>query len=226
MKKIPIYTEVCYVLGILLPALSGAMMIKADFGLSMIVAPAYVLHCKLSQYHSFFTFGACSYLFEAALLLLMVLILRRFKLSYLFSFVTAVLVGLALDGCGLLLQNVPADTLLLRLLFFAGSIAVCSLGIAFIWHTYIPPEVYELFVKEVSHGLDLDIGKVKTVYDYSSLALSLLLSFLFFHALVGIGWGTVACTLLNGVSIAFISKWMDKHLVLKDALPFRRLFQK
>ncbi len=226
MKKIPFYTEVCYVLGILLPAFAGAMMAKADFGLSMIVAPSYILHCKLSQYHPFFTFGSCSYLFEAALLLLMVLILRRFKLSYLFSFVTAVIFGLMLDASTFLLRNVPMDAMLPRILFFAGGMVLCSIGIAFMWHTYISSEVYELFVKEVAQRFRFNIGVVKTVYDYSSLALSVLLSLVFFRTIVGIGWGTVICTVINGVSINCVSKWIDRHLELKDALPLRALFEK
>ena len=37
------------------------MMTKANFGVSMVVAPAYLLHLKLSQYWNFITFGVAEY---------------------------------------------------------------------------------------------------------------------------------------------------------------------
>ena len=46
MKKRTFSTELCYILGILLLAFSATCMAKADLGLSMVVAPAYLLHLK------------------------------------------------------------------------------------------------------------------------------------------------------------------------------------
>ena len=68
-------------------------MEKADFGVSMVVAPAYLLYRWLSPAWSFVTFGMAEYCLQAVLLLAMCLLLRRFRVSYLFSFVTAVVYG-------------------------------------------------------------------------------------------------------------------------------------
>ena len=62
MKKKKLYSELCYVLGLIILAAGSAMMAKADFGVSMVVAPAYILHVKLSQYWSFVTFGFAEYI--------------------------------------------------------------------------------------------------------------------------------------------------------------------
>ena len=43
-RQIVFYTELAYVLGILALALGTALMERADFGVSMVVAPAYLLH--------------------------------------------------------------------------------------------------------------------------------------------------------------------------------------
>ena len=43
MKKRLFYTELAYLFGILAIALGTAFMERADFGMSMVVAPAYVL---------------------------------------------------------------------------------------------------------------------------------------------------------------------------------------
>ena len=94
MQKKPFYTELAYVLGILAIALGTAFMERADFGMSMVVAPAYVLYRKFSTVWSFVTFGMMEYTLQALVLLLMGAVLRRFRLSYLFSFCTAVLLSL------------------------------------------------------------------------------------------------------------------------------------
>ena len=42
MKK-TFYSEVAYILGVLLMALGTAFTVKADFGVSMVIAPSFVI---------------------------------------------------------------------------------------------------------------------------------------------------------------------------------------
>ena len=44
MKKRIFYTELAYFLGLLILAVGTAFMERANFGVSMVVAPAYLLH--------------------------------------------------------------------------------------------------------------------------------------------------------------------------------------
>ena len=48
MKKRVFYTELAYLLGILLCAVGVALMALADFGVSVIVAPAYLIFRHVS----------------------------------------------------------------------------------------------------------------------------------------------------------------------------------
>ena len=89
--------ELAYVVGIVVLALGTAFMEKADFGISMVVAPAYLIHLKVSEYVPFFSFGMSEYVFQAVLLVLLSLVMRKFKKSYLLSFATAFLYGTVLD---------------------------------------------------------------------------------------------------------------------------------
>lgn len=84
MKRRTFYTELAYILGLIVLAFSAALMEASDLGVSMIVAPAYLLHLKLSQTFAFFTFGMAEYTLQAALLIVMVVVLGRFRL-YIFS---------------------------------------------------------------------------------------------------------------------------------------------
>ena len=111
-------TELAYILGLVLIALGAAFMEKANFGMSMIVAPAYLLHLKVSQTYSFFTFGMAEYTLQGVLLILMILLVRRFKLSYLFSFVTAVIYGFILDGFILAISGIQNPGVALRIVFY------------------------------------------------------------------------------------------------------------
>ena len=46
-KRIPVSSELTYILAIILLALAVAILTTADFGISMIVAPAYLLSLKV-----------------------------------------------------------------------------------------------------------------------------------------------------------------------------------
>lgn len=70
-------TELAYVFGIVFVALGVVLMEKADFGVSMVVAPAYLLYRWLSPVWSFVTFGMAEYCLQAVLLLVMCLLLRH-----------------------------------------------------------------------------------------------------------------------------------------------------
>ncbi len=226
MKKKTMFTELSYVLGIVLLALGTALITISDFGVSMIVAPAYLLHLKISTYVPFFTFGMAEYTLQGIIIVLMCLVLGKFHVSYLFSFVTAVLYGMCLDGFLVLVTFLSVASWQLRLCWFVAGMFLVTLGVAFFFRTYISPEAYELFVKKVSAKFGIDIHKFKHCYDAASLVLSVVMSFAFygFGRFEGIGWGTVACTILNGTLIAVWSKALDESFDFKDRFSLRKYF--
>ena len=204
-----------------------AFMEKADFGVSMVVAPAYVLYRAISPSVPFFTFGMAEYCFQALLLIALFLILRRFRLSFLFSFVTAVIYGLLLDLFMSLIRPLSFDSTVVRVAGFVAGMLLSSLGVSLEFHTYIAPSVYELFVKALSEHLNIPIHRFKSGYDAASFLLGIILSFLFFGfgTFVGVKLGTVVCTILNGPVIGTIGRFLDKRFSFCDALPFRSFFE-
>lgn len=220
--------ELAYILALITLAFGTALMEAANFGVSMVVAPAYILHLKISEFLPFFSFGMAEYSLQAVLLLFTVLIMRRFKLSYLFSFVTAVLYGFTLDGFIWLVGLVDAGTLWVRIPFYFVGMLFGSIGVSLFFHSYISPEAYELFVKEISERMKIDIHKFKTGYDCVSCLLSILLSFAFFGMwhFEGVKLGTVFCALVNGWIIGVCSKFFNKHWQFEDKLPLRHLFER
>ena len=219
-------TELAYGLGIVFVAWGVVLMEKADFGVSMVVAPAYLLYRWLSPVWSFVTFGMAEYGLQAVLLLVMSLLLRRFRISYLFSFVTAVVYGFVLDAFMLAGAVLPTDSVGLRAVYYVVGMLFCAAGVSAMFHTYISPEVYELFVKEASAHFGVNINRFKTEYDCVSCLVGVAMSFLAFGLwhFEGVKWGTILCALVNGWIIGRFSAFYEKHWTFYDRFDGRRYF--
>ncbi|MBD5498266.1 MAG: hypothetical protein HDR11_10960 [Lachnospiraceae bacterium] len=226
-KKV-FFSEVAYILGIIVLALGTAMMKRADFGLSMVVAPAYLLHLKISQYVPAFSFGMAEYSLQAVLLIIMSISLRKFKPIYLFSFVTAVIYGFTLDIAIRFVDILPLTGIAGRIIYYLIGMVLCAFGVSLLFHTYIAPEAYELFVKEISAKSGKDINVIKTVYDCVSCLVAIMLSFAFFGLwhFEGVKLGTIICAFVNGFLIGGFSKMTESVFDFKDAFNLREKFEK
>jgi uncharacterized membrane protein YczE len=220
-EKRTFYCEMAYVFGIIVLAIGTAFMERADFGMSMVVAPAYLLHLKISQFIPFFSFGMSTYLFQGVLLVILSLIMGKFKKSYFLSFATAFIYGLVLDGVIAVFGLFSFEGLISQIILYVSGMVICSCGVALLFHTYFPPEAYELVVKELSQKTGASIGKIKTIYDCCSCILGIVLCLCFFGSFVGVKLGTIICAIINGWLIGRISKLLDSIFVFKDALPLR-----
>ena len=222
MQKKTVGEEIMYVLGIVFIALGVAFMARADFGVSMVVAPAYVLHLWVSKSLPWFSFGMSEYVMQAFIFIITVIAVRKFKFSYLISFATAFVYGLVLDLFMWGTAPLVTEAILPRIVYYVVGLLLSSFGVTCMFHTYIAPEVYELCVKEVSSAYKIDIGKFKTAYDICSLLLAILLSFVLngWLKFIGIGVGTILCALVNGTVIGIMDKYITKRFT------FKRLIQR
>ena len=173
MTKIRLPEEIAYLLGILCMAAGVACVSASNFGYSMIVAPAYLLFAKLG---GLISFGTAEYLFQGLLLILMCLCVRKFRVQYLFSFVTAVVYGCTFDLMLWIVGTIPSEGLLSRILLFAVGTGFISISVALFVRTYLAPEVYELFVRELAVVYAIPFGRVKLSYDCISCVFSIVLS--------------------------------------------------
>lgn len=246
-KKV-FYSEFAYIIGIVALAFGTALSERADFGMSMVVAPAYILHLKVSEIFKWFSFGVAEYCTQAILLVATAISLRKFKPMYLFSFLTAIIYGIILDGSIKLLSiilgdNSSAETIVMtnpgtvsgminsafigRIILFVLGMLFCSLGVSMLFHTYFAPEAYELLVKEVSTNFNTNINKTKTIYDCTSCVVAIIMSFIFFGLwhFEGVKIGTVICALLNGFLIGRFSKLFEAVFEFKDKLAIKKYFE-
>ena len=220
--KITIRAEVLYLLALLLISFSVAMVASADLGVSMVVAPAYILSLKIP----FLTFGQCEYILQGLLFLLFCFLMGGFRLRYLGAFVTCLIYGAMLDGWRMLIPMFnPAVTepgsmgWPLRIIFFALGAVLTSLAVAMFFKTYLPPQVVDFFVKGVAGHYRLNRTKFKTICDFSLLGIALALSLIFFRGIRGIGVGTIIVTALNGTLIGMFVKLLDRYFEFPPLWP-------
>lgn len=214
-------SEIVYVLAVVLLAFAVTILTAADFGISMIVAPAYLLSRKLGV----ITFGQAEYILQAGVFLLLCLVLRKFRPVYLMSFVTCLIYGAVLD----LWRRIPcfdpsvtppgSMALWLRIPMFLLGVLLTSFSVALFFKTYLYPQVYDFFVKAVSLRYGIRLPLLKTVVDLTLLSVSAVMTFCFFGRLTGLGWGTLVMALLNGSIIGFFSKWLDRVFTFRPWFP-------
>lgn len=200
-----------WVIGIIICNLGVALCTKASFGISMIGASPYILHVFMRDSFAWFTQGTAEYVWEAIILIIGCLIVRRFKPRYLLSFLTAVIAGFAIDAWFMVLGgNGPYESLPVRIAAFTAGTLLTSCGIAFFFNTKMPMQVYELVVAEISDRYEKDLNKVKFVNDIILFAIAIALSFALTGKLTGIGIGTIIITLVNAPLIGFFRKIVEK----------------
>lgn len=229
MKRIKIYSELVYVLAQLGLTLAVAIMAAADFGISMIVAPAYIL----SQKFTLFTFGQWDYIIQGFLFIAFCFAVKKFKPIYLISFITCVIYGTILDGWRMLIPLLNPEItppgsmdLWVRVIMFVVGELLTAFTVMLFFKTYIYPQVCDLFVKGIVEKYGLNQTKCKRIFDFCCLVLSLVLTLALFKDFVGIKLGTVVITLINGILIGIFSKMYDKYFETVAAFSrFEKLFK-
>lgn len=220
MKKLRLSGEAAYFIAVVTLAFAVAIISAADFGLSMIVAPAYLVSVKTGV----LTFGMAEYAVQAVLFIAFCVVMKNFKPVYVSAFVTCLLYGAVLDLFRLIPAFNPSVTppgsmdIRLRILYFVGGVLLTSFAIALFYKTYLYPQVYDFFVKGVSAKYGFKIAKFKTIFDLCCLIAGVALSFAFFGELRGIGAGTFVMAAINGFLIGCFGKLIDKTLEITPRL--------
>lgn len=222
MKKITLHSELIYFAAILILSFSSAMQTAANAGISMIIAPAYVISQKLT----FLTFGQSEYLVQGIVFIAFCILMKNFKPIYLVSFGTCIIYGAALDMWRTIIPafnpniTVPGSMPMpVRIAMLCLGMIITAFSVALFFHTYLYPQVYDFFVREISKRYNKNRTKLKIAFDTGCLVTATVLSLLFFGKLVGVGVGTLVMTLVNGRLIGFFDKQLDKYCIVKPLLP-------
>lgn len=222
MKKLQKTGELTWLLGNVFVALGVTICSKADLGVSMIAAPAFVLSEALYPLYNGFSVGVTEYVIQGILLLITCLVVKKFNWRYLLAFVVAVLYGYTLNFFMWVFSGVSFNEVWLRwVMLIVGDIST-AFGVACFFRTYLPLQVYELTVSEIANKFNFAITKVKSVFDASLLAISIILtltlfndfstfdwSTIYYASFHSIGLGTIVTTIINSPIIKLCGTFID-----------------
>ncbi len=232
MKKIKRSSELLWLFGTIFVALGVSICSKADLGVSMIAAPAFVIAEAILPLWSFFSVGVAEYVFQGLLLIVLCICIRRFNWRYLLAFAVAVLYGYTLNLFLWLLRDIYFEAVWLRWLMLIVGDVFTAFGVACFFRTYMPLQVYELFVAELAKRFGFNINKTKWAFDISLLVISITLAVTLFGDLSTFDWstigyasfhsiglGTLATTLINTPIITFMGKLIDRFFDRSPLFP-------
>ncbi len=221
-KKIRIYSEPIYLLSNTLLALAISMITCTNFGLSAVVAPAYILSEKII----WLSFGKAEYVIQGCLFIVFCLLMKRIKLIYFASFLTGLFYGAVLDFWRSVIPHFNSSLYSpgslpfhIRCFYFVLGLFLLTFAVTLFYKVYLYPQVYEFFIKGISKRFGYNVSKFKRFFDAMALVTGIVLSLILFHKIVGIGVGTVIAAYSNGIIIGHMSKWMDQYFEFVPMFP-------
>ena len=97
MIKVKKSSELLWLFGIIFVALGVAICSKANLGVSMVAAPAFVVFDAIESLWSGFSVGMTEYMIQGLMLILLCVIVKKFNWRYLIAFLVAVIYGYVLN---------------------------------------------------------------------------------------------------------------------------------
>lgn len=216
-KKITKLGELSWVVGNILCAIGNCLVSKSAFGLSAIIAPAFIMNRKIG----FLSVGVCEYIFQGLLLALCCILIGKFKGKFVATICNILFYGACFDVINALFSPIQPNTVFARIIVAALGMTITGFAVALMLRTYIPPSAYEIFVGEVAIAKNIDMNKMKLIFDASMLVITIVMMF----ALLGsyyidiLGPLTIISSLMNSVLIGFFGKIIDKYCDFSPAIP-------
>lgn len=200
--------ELALAIAVVINSFGVVLMLYSDAGISSISSVPYAF----SEVLPFFSLGTWTYLFQAALILSLMVMRRRFVLPYLFSFIVGFVFSELLDVHELWIHVLPTG-LGWRVAYFVVSYLLISLGIALSNRCKLPIVPTDLFPRELSQITKLSYPKIKISFDAICLIVTAGMTFFFLGHLEGLGIGTVLAAFTMGKVIGLVGEWLDRHFV-------------
>ena len=197
------------VIGLLFMGFGISLTKCAGLGLSTISSVPNVFSIKFT----FLTLGTWCAIWNIIMILAQIAILgKKFKPEQFMQIPLSVIFGWFTDLGVWLFSHIPTDLYVIKLITTSFGVAVLAFGISI---TVIANRVLnpaEAIVKVIADKIKRGFGSLKIMFDVFCVALSTILSLIFFNfKIIGIGEGTIIAMLFTGVLIKFFVKILNKN---------------
>ena len=217
-ENLPLFRgELALLLAVFVNSFGVVLMLYSGAGISAISSVPYAF----SEVWPFFTLGTWTYLFQAALIVSLMILRKRFVPMYLFSFVVGFIFSELLDIHKAWIGILPY-TLPMRFVYFIISYLLLCIGIAFSNRCGLPIIPTDLFPRELAQITGISYPKIKISYDVICLLTTAILTFLFLGQIRGLGIGTIMAAFTMGKSIGMIGNILDRHFRFATAKDLKK----
>ena len=200
--------ELALAIAVVINSFGVVLMLYSGAGISAISSVPYAF----SEVFTFFSLGTWTYLFQAILILTLMILRRRFVVSYLFSFVVGFVFSELLDLHELWVTMLPAQLGWCVVYFIISYLLLCF-GIALSNRCKLPIIPTDLFPRELAQITKISYPKIKISFDATCLIVTAGMTFLFLGHLEGLGIGTVLAALTMGKVIGIMGNWLDRYFI-------------
>lgn len=202
--------ELALLAAVCIDSFAVVLMLYSQAGIPAISSVSYALNRVIPQ----LSLGTWAYLFQLFLVLILMVVRKKFVPLYLISFVVGFLFSKLLDVHEAWIGLLP-EGLLWRLFYFLFSCLLlsCAIALANLCQLPIPP--YDLFPRELSKAMGVSYSRVKIAFDSTCLLLTMALTCFFLGRIEGVGVGTFAAALTVGKAADIIGKELKKHFTFE-----------
>jgi uncharacterized membrane protein YczE len=188
--------------GLFINSFGIAFITKSNLGTSPISSVPYVY----SLYFTNLTFGMTTFILNMIFILIQKVLLKdNFKPAQYLQIVVNFIFSSFIDLSMYLLARMQPVSLWARLLSLLVGCVVLAAGIC----TEVAPDVLlvpgEGIVRAIAIVTKREFGKIKVLFDVTLMVLAVISSFIFFHGLNGLGFGTLCSAVLVGRFVSFLT---------------------
>ncbi|MGL5356823.1 MAG: YczE/YyaS/YitT family protein [Fusobacteriaceae bacterium] len=203
-----IYRVLIYIIGLFFLSLGMAFAIKSNLGLLPVTSLPYMLSLITKIEVGILTICIfCIYI----LLQFLIMIKDDFQIKNFLQILFTTIFGYFVSFSLRILSFIPIqNTYMYQLIFLGISILLVGLGLSLVIIPDLVPSAPEGLILVICKKTKIDFSKIKTIFDSSTVFITICLSLIFFGEIVGVREGTVISALIIGkVAGIFMNKLKD-----------------
>ena len=198
-----------YCLGLLILAFGVTLSVNSNLGVSPVSGLPFVVSKIVN-----ISLGTCTTAIYSLYVLLQMVVSRKFQPILLLQLVFSTIFGYFVDAAKFILGDFCLPTYFGQLAMLAASIILIGFSLVLYIDVKLAPMPAEGLVGCIANLTGRPFSQVKTLFDCTSVLVSVTLCFLFLGQLTGVREGTVLTALLVGRTMGFLRKfagpWIQK----------------
>lgn len=206
--------ELALLVAVMINSFGVVLMLYSKAGISAISSVPYAFSLAWPK----LSLGTWTYLFQATLIVSLMVMRKKFVLNYLFSFAVGFVFSEFLDLHELWINILPTG-LAWQILYFVISYVLLCFGIAVSNRCGLPIVPTDLFPRELAQITKVDYPKIKIGFDVICLVITACLTAVFLGHLEGLGIGTILAAFTMGKGVGIAGDFLDKKLSFHPVLP-------